>query len=207
MIWESGPWRGELAKVADRLERRLTQRRWTEQTGFLIERDVMVSAYAIRKLHEAWKVSNEVATAPIPVQRHPLIGQAPDILKTDNLDAYDFENVMATTLPLRELCNQFIHSYVFVLSVADDGSGLDGIFVASDRERRRALYHVGAADLIEAFRRVAYEMIVQMGVRLNDRGEREVYVLKGVDLRHEGLPRSDDGDDPEGTTVGRAGVS
>lgn len=187
MIWESGPWRDELVKAANRLEKRLTQRRWAERTSFLIERDVMVSAYAIRKLHEARKVSEKVAMAPVPVQRHQLIGRIPDILKTYDLDAYDFEKVTAATITLRELCNQFIHSYVFVLSAADAGWGLGGLFVASDRERRRVLYHVDAADLIEAFRKVAYEEIVQMEVRLNERGEREVFDMRGVDLRHEGL--------------------
>ncbi|SFO49970.1 hypothetical protein SAMN05660359_03875 [Geodermatophilus obscurus] len=195
MIWESGPWRHELAQVADRLEKRRTQRRWTQQTSFLVERDVMVSAYAVRKLHEARKVSEKVATSPIPVQRHQLIGQTPDILRTDDLGAYDFEDVTTTTLTLRELCNQFIHSYVFVLAAGDDGSALDGVFVASDRERRRAVYWVGLADLIEAFRRVAYEDIVHVEFRMNERGERELYDMAGVDVRHQELPWSSADDD------------
>jgi glycerol kinase len=58
MIGDSVPWKDELLKIADRLENRKTQRRWTERTGFLAERDIMVSAYAIRKLLEARKVSD-----------------------------------------------------------------------------------------------------------------------------------------------------
>jgi hypothetical protein len=53
VISDSIPWREQLLTVADTLKRRKVQRRWTERTSFLVERDIMVSAYAVRKLNEA----------------------------------------------------------------------------------------------------------------------------------------------------------
>ena len=50
VISDSIPWKDELLKIADRLERRKVQRRWVERTSFLVERDIMISAYALRKL-------------------------------------------------------------------------------------------------------------------------------------------------------------
>ena len=38
------PWKHELRKMAAALERRAGMRRWTERTGFLVERDVMLLA-------------------------------------------------------------------------------------------------------------------------------------------------------------------
>lgn len=50
MIDDSIPWKDELVKVAGRLDVKMKQKRWTDRTGYLIERDLMVSAYAMRKL-------------------------------------------------------------------------------------------------------------------------------------------------------------
>jgi hypothetical protein len=41
MIDDSIPWKADLIKVAYRLQAKTKQRRWTERTGYLIERDVM----------------------------------------------------------------------------------------------------------------------------------------------------------------------
>ncbi len=60
MIDDSIPSKDELVKVADRLEAKTEQKRWTERTGYLIEQDFMVSAYAIRKLIDAHKVSDKL---------------------------------------------------------------------------------------------------------------------------------------------------
>ena len=62
MISDSFPWREELLRVAGRLEKRKAQRRWTERTMFLVERDIMISAYAIRKLKEANKIPTACGT-------------------------------------------------------------------------------------------------------------------------------------------------
>jgi hypothetical protein len=60
VIADSIPWRDELLKVAERLHKRKSQRRWLERTSFLVERDVMVSAYAVRKLNEGRKLSDNL---------------------------------------------------------------------------------------------------------------------------------------------------
>jgi hypothetical protein len=55
----------ELARVADRLDAKTRQKRWTDRTGYLIER-VMIGAYAMRKLIDAYKVSDSVRQRQIP---------------------------------------------------------------------------------------------------------------------------------------------
>ena len=59
MIAESYYWKRELLRVAARLRRRLTQRRWPEASFSVVEMDLMVGFYAIRKLAEAKKISDE----------------------------------------------------------------------------------------------------------------------------------------------------
>lgn len=53
LIGDSIPWKEDLLRIAESLERRTRQRRWVERTSFLVERDVMNAAYAVRKLNEA----------------------------------------------------------------------------------------------------------------------------------------------------------
>ena len=57
-------------------------------------------------------------------------------------------------LGLGDLCNQFIHSYVFTLYVGAR-SGLQGFLVSSEQRRKRALYEVPVRTVINLFRRAA----------------------------------------------------
>ena len=81
VITDSIPWKHELHKMATALERKARLRRWTERTGFLVERDVMLGAYAIRKLIDTpGKSSDEARSTSIGITRHQLIGVPPDFL-------------------------------------------------------------------------------------------------------------------------------
>jgi hypothetical protein len=172
VIQDSVPWREELCKVAERLERRKTQRRWTERTGFLVERDVMTSAYAVRKLIEARKVSDELSAQRVVVKRHPLIGRAPDIWdRYEFWKHYDLEHGTNAELTLETFCNQIIHSWVWSLSATDPGNEFDGIFVSSDRNRRSCLYFISIQTLIKVFRAVGSEDIVYSQMQRDEHGE------------------------------------
>jgi hypothetical protein len=72
VIGDSAPWEAELLRIADRLEKRKTQKRWHEESRFLVERDIMIAAYIIRKLMEAKKLSDHVTGREIVVIQHPL---------------------------------------------------------------------------------------------------------------------------------------
>lgn len=79
MIQDSVPWKEELLRIAIRLERRRTQERWADRSGYLVERDVMVSSYTIRKLVEATKVSDKLVGRSFTVAMYPLIGKMSDV--------------------------------------------------------------------------------------------------------------------------------
>jgi len=70
MIDDSIPWKEDLLRVADTLERRKNQARWMARTSFLVERDTMTAAYAVRKLIQAHKVSDELRREGVQVRRH-----------------------------------------------------------------------------------------------------------------------------------------
>lgn len=79
VISDSVPWRGELLKTAEALERRASLKRWTTRTGFLVERDLMVGMFAIRLLVESAKTSSLLPSERVSFGMHPLAGSVPGI--------------------------------------------------------------------------------------------------------------------------------
>lgn len=165
VIWESQPWREELCRVAAKLNGWSRAVDWDDDyVTFEIERDVMVSAYAIRKLVEARKLADSTMRSTVHVEAFPLIERIPDLMNWDRLDEfYDFERSRTEELGLRELCNQLIHSFIFVQEVADAGTsadGLAGFLVASDRARLARLYRIKIDSLIGLLQLVGTEEVV-----------------------------------------------
>ncbi len=149
MIDDSIPWKEELVKVANRLEAKTKQKRWTDRTGHLIERDFIVSAYAMRKLVDSHKVSDELGQRQIPVRRFDLIGNPPHPLSpADIADSDDFENGRRRTLSVVDLCHEIIHSFVFTFYCGETTDLFDGIYVSSDRHKTEYVYLVLASDFI-----------------------------------------------------------
>jgi hypothetical protein len=160
MISDSIPWREELWRVADRLERKAQQKRWTERSSFLVERDMMTSAYAIRRLSEAHKISDDLARTRVPVVRYGRVGTVPDIWDRHEFwTHYDLENGKRDLITIPHLCNQLIHSFVWIISGNEDTELFDGAFVASEKERVKHLYFLPVQSLIDLCRKVAAEDI------------------------------------------------
>ena len=73
MIRESGPWKAELLRDADLIERWAKKTVESERRSTLLERKVFVSAYAIRRLNEAVRISSRFRQVTLPVIRY-LVG-------------------------------------------------------------------------------------------------------------------------------------
>jgi hypothetical protein len=143
----SASWKEELVKVADRLESKTKQRRWTARTDYLIERDFVVGAYALRKLIAARDVSNAVTHAPIPVRRF-VVNAIPPPSAGDISEFYDFDNGSRKTLSIEELCDEILHSFVFEFCCGETDDLFDGIFLSSERNKNEFVYLLLASDFI-----------------------------------------------------------
>jgi hypothetical protein len=149
VIDDSIPWKDELVKVAERLDAKTKQKRWTAQTGYLIERDFVVSAYAMRQLVESHQVSEGLRERQIPVRRFDLKGTPPNpLFPADIADAYDFENGRRRTLSVVDLCHEILHNYFFTFCCGETADLFDGVYVSSDREKSEYVYLVLASDFI-----------------------------------------------------------
>jgi hypothetical protein len=170
MIWNSEPWRRQLLAISARLEKRRTQRRWPDASLARLEMDVMLGAYSVRKLLDAQTVLTHavrdhlLGVRTIPARKDPR-GIGPDLMNWEHLERwFQLETMQPATLTVRGLCNQVIHSWVFIPSMGD-GGGLSSILVTSDRSRRKVLYDVGVDVLIGVFRDVAESHVTAVEMR------------------------------------------
>ncbi|MCY4532693.1 MAG: hypothetical protein OXC84_10250 [Gammaproteobacteria bacterium] len=152
MIWESEPWKRQLRRAARRLRRVRRRRRSTERALAVVEREVFVGCYVVRKLFDTLKVSDLTKALVCEVTCYANIEPVTDFNwhRLDQL--YDLDNGVTRSLGVRELCNQVIHSFVFM--VGGDGSGIDGVWLSSDRKRDEEVLFVPLEVLIEVFQMV-----------------------------------------------------
>lgn len=141
-------WKDELVRIADRLEAKTKQKRWSERTGFLIERDFMLGAYVIRKLIESHEVADEIRQRQIPVKRFDSRRPPPDPQPADIADVYDLANGRRRTLSVPNLCHEIINSLVVEFFVGETTDLFDGVLVSSDRHQNEHLHLVLASDFI-----------------------------------------------------------
>jgi hypothetical protein len=162
MIWESGPWKREVWRTAESLARRRTQRCWPQSSLCALEMDLFGALYAVRKLMEARKLSDDVVGRTVAVDTYPPRGKQIHLMNWDKIhELYDLEaGPRHEELSVNDFANQVIHSYVFVPVTSLDG--LQGFFLASDHQRARGLHHVTVDRVIELLRAVGADDITDM---------------------------------------------
>ena len=118
------------------------------------------AAYAVRKLAEARKLSDEVEGHAIKGWAYPGTGKPVHLRNWDRLtELYDLSEPKSIQLSLTDFCNQFIHSFVFMVGMTESG-GLQGFYVASDRVREKRLLYFELNEITTALGKVVNDDIV-----------------------------------------------
>ena len=159
MIYESHPWRADLKRFARTLANARTMTMENESESARVERAVMYGFFALRKLEESDKLTKDTQSQTLKWHRFPaIIGKRMPRHKRQELDDYfDMLSPERVQLSPRELANQVIHSYVFT-HLVDSRDRLRGVFVASDRGRKRGVLYLPAWRIVLLFRRVASDI-------------------------------------------------
>jgi hypothetical protein len=149
LIWESSYWKQELLHIAERMRKRAGQRRWTDRSFFLLEKDVLSAFFGVRKLIEAkTKLPDAVAESRVGVLRFPSLEKNTTLRNRHRVnELFNFDRGTEESMALEKLCNQFIHSYVLEFSF-DEDKNFEGILACSDRKRNRELYLLHVEELI-----------------------------------------------------------
>lgn len=139
MIAESAPWKEQLLKDADLIERWAAKARQSKRGSILIERKIFVSAFAMRKLIECEKVLSDVEGRTLRPERFDLLpGQKLDWWKRHSFwEAFDMKAPSTCSLSVGDLLDIIIHSKVFSECIYDEHDlRVSGFFVTSDRRDR-----------------------------------------------------------------------
>lgn len=156
MITEPEYWKSEILNCATSLRDKIEQQRWPRSSVGHLERTVMTACYGARKLHEAGHVDRDQFHAPVSVRVHSSLGSRITSENWRELDLhYDLNNAIQVQRKLSFVCNQLIHSFVFmpILSSASN-KGLSGIAFNSDRSSRDSLYYLETWALIDALAQI-----------------------------------------------------
>jgi hypothetical protein len=165
--------------MADRLEARTVQKRWTERTSYLVERDLLVGAFSVRKLIDSHKVSQQTTRRKFKVLSARLTGEPADPWTAYQYwENYDIANQRNAQLPLRDLTNPLIHSLVLGLSATPvPPHQLDGFIVASDYTVGTRIFFFPVDSVVEAFRSVADDDPLVWRMKRGTNGRRRITVL------------------------------
>ena len=147
MFWDSGVLKDDLVADIENVERRLRDAsdNETESALIAVEQFVFWAAFAVRKLADSYKLSDEFENSSWQVQSYPKRGSTPavDFLNWYQLDRhYDFAASSRNQLKLRQLCGTLIHSFVFLPETSEDGKTLTGILFNSDRTKNLTIYRM-----------------------------------------------------------------
>lgn len=156
MIWESRFWKADLLRFAEQLRRaRAGTKRYSDAMYVTVEKAVLIGAFVIRRLADSHKLSDATAAMELRTRRFPSTGYGATLINNHRVDElFDLARAAPSRQPLLFLCNQAIHSYVLTPYVDRRGKRIVGLFIASDRQRNRAMFAVPLSEFERAFRKV-----------------------------------------------------
>jgi len=180
MIYDSYPWKSELKKI----RKYLKKCNWYDELGnandikrFHFEKNLFYSAFIIRKLIESDRTSDYIDNMSIRVKRYKPIRHVNRIYCFMDDDMYDWKNSVNSTIPIKEIINFLIHSYVFNIGL-NDAYKAESFFVSSDYDRNKYLYEIQMKDWYDVLDKVGSDSIISRCSRYKENAEDYVSTKK-----------------------------
>jgi hypothetical protein len=166
MFWDSTVLKDDLVADIENVEARLRDASEGEMESALIavEQFVFWAAFAVRKLADSYKLSDEFESTSWEIHVYPKRASTPavDFLNWHRLDRhYDFAAQSRSRLKLRQLCGFLVHSFVFMPETTDDGRTLTGLLFNSDRTKDVAIYRISWDEFCKLIQSLAIDDIVE----------------------------------------------
>jgi hypothetical protein len=139
---ESCYWKDELARIARTVARVEKPPRWSERAHGVVERDLMIGFFLLRRLIELKKVSSAICDRKVRVFSYKSIGKRVTLMNSHRLDElYDMENEIAETKKPFYIANQFVHAYTSFVA-RDQSRNWSDVLVVSDYDRNDCIWRV-----------------------------------------------------------------
>jgi hypothetical protein len=166
--WQSYIWKNELAmqsaRVVTHFAEALSDDRFDHNPYHMLDRALVLSGFAIRRMVEKRLVTDKLANEEIDVRilpsrkngefRHPYVGYAGE----DAFRNYDFEQPLSQGLKIGDVANEIIHATQIML-VQEESAVRDGLLVASDWRTKDRLLHFTIDEFSALSRRVLDDFV------------------------------------------------
>ncbi|OPA94973.1 hypothetical protein BFW87_13015 [Pseudomonas fluorescens] len=155
MIHESYYWKNPLLRSSRWLEKAIVDEKTSERIFARAEREIFVGFYAVRKLLETFNLSTKTKALKYETPFFSAFNEAnPDYFNRDKLQKhYDLNQQKVQTLDIEFICNQVIHSYIFIFSLSAIGS-IEGFYLSSDTMRKKKLFFIPITTISDILRTV-----------------------------------------------------
>ena len=176
--WEAYPWKNELAVQSERVtihfNEILSDSFEGQHNPFdMLDRAIVLSGFAVRRMIEKRLVTDRLAKAKIPVRTFTRSGadgfRAPFHSDTGVYplhENYNLEKESAVDLSFMELANEIIHASQ-IMVVHDEPKMGDGLLVASDWHLKNCILFL-AIDEFQSFVRTVLEDRIRMAADSRD---------------------------------------
>jgi hypothetical protein len=152
---ESCYWKEELTRVSRSLRAVPKPPRWTERGHCIIERDIMIGFFIVRRMIELHKISSATRDTVLRVFSVPARGKTVTRMNRHDIEElYDLERERHETKKPLYMSNQFIHCYTSFVA-RDESRNWSDVFVVSDFDRNSCIWRVPIPEIQRLFATVA----------------------------------------------------
>ena len=172
---ESCYWKEELLRTARSLRRVPNPPRWTERAHCVLERDIMIGFFMLRRLIELRRVSSRTRNTFLSVFSYQAVGKEVHQLNSHDIwELYRMDEEVLVSKKPSFIANQFVHAYTSFIS-RDDTRNWNNVFVVSDFDRNGCIWRVPVHEIDRLFRIAAddYPHITKMSFNRN-RGDYDI---------------------------------
>lgn len=166
---ESSYWKEFLAETASDIQRVRRPKRLTQRRYEIVERNIIISFFLLRRLIELHKVSKKVRDFRLQVFAWPSTGKLPTLLSNHRIDElYDFSKEQAQTKKPMYICNQVIHSYSTAL-VVDETRNWDSMLTVSDYDRKNCIWRIPVDAMVDLLKIASKDYPYQVKFTRNEK--------------------------------------
>jgi len=162
-------WKEELAKISKILKRVENPKRWSERRLGIVERDIMIGFFLLRRIIELHKVSSRVRDYTISVIACHRKGTPVNYFnRGDIFDLYDFDNERGETKKPLYISNQFIHAYASFVD-RDESRNWNNAYVISDYDRNDCIWRIPVSIIRDLFLLASQDYPAKLDMSYNEK--------------------------------------
>ena len=148
---ESCYWKEELVRIAKTIRRVKTPVRWSERAHCIVERDLMIGFFMVRRLIELHKVSSKTRDFSLAVFSCPVrVKHVHRMNVHDHWETYDLQKEKRESKKPYYVSNQFIHAYTSFVQ-RDETRNWSDVYIVSDFDRNDCIWRIPVDQIRRLF--------------------------------------------------------